>query len=536
MFRLIFVVSVLCPVGAFAQVAEPECAPAGAPDPLAADGGGVRLGNPSLGTVGFTMGGLRFRVRDGAPTGELLVHPHVRRVLCDGPAHRAGIRVGDELVEIEGVDARTLRPLRRVPNERYHFKFRRDDEEFEVTLQAVRRNNLPVATVAKPSLWQAVHRPRIEIGSVFDNSFSLYRIVEVALLADGGFVVGNDGTSELLVFGPEGEFRQAIGRRGTGPGEFMQIGAIGRGSNDSLFVFDPRIGRISVFDSSGELARTAVVGVPIPTMERPANGAPLSAGGWAAGRLVTWREVRDTPTELPDSSPLVRELRAGLDVVRSQRPAAELLFFNEDGTLLGQAGDLLAPEQVSLTQTEWGSGGSLSMTVGRLKIPFQKTLEAAAAWDVVAVGNTDSYEVRILSPDGQDMATIRRSTGPREVPDGYRERWIRGEVAAIDDPGARRERQQLIETVDFPATLPAFRSLAVQEGGRVWVEDYRMPEDEEGPSTWQVYDLDGRHFGEAVLPAGFRLFLITRDSAIGVWKDELEVEYVHVYALDRIEG
>lgn len=50
--------------------------------------------------------------------------------------------------------------------------------------------------------------------------------------------------------------------------------------------------------------------------------------------------------------------------------------------------------------------------------------------------------------------------------------------------------------------------------GRVQVEGFRMPADMDiqGPSTWQIYNLDGRHLGEAVLPANFCPHSTIRDT------------------------
>ena len=400
----------------------------------------------------------------------------------------------------------------------------------------------PVAAVAesaKGNFWKVSPRPHIEIGSVSDSDFAFHEVVGASFLGDGRIVVGNSGTSELLLFAADGEFQEAVGRRGDGPGEFLRIGAVGVGDNDTLFVFDRWNGRISVFDSHGRLAKTATVdaesAIPQAIGQTAGLGVFLSPVGWTTdGVFVASRTVAQEAASESTGMSLPEELPT-TESIYQRRPEAELLFFDNGGTGLGAVRGLMGPERVSFVKRQLSSS---SLTVGstRVDVPFLRTLEAAVGWGVVAFGNTDSYEIRLVYPDGQDAATIRRSMEPVEVTDADRDRWIESELGKIEDLGVRRSRRSLLETVVFPTTLPAFGALAVQEGGRVWVEEFRMPADALGPSTWRIYDLDGRDLGEAVLPAGFRPHSITGDEIIGVWKDDLGVEYLQVYALDAPIG
>ena len=392
------------------------------------------------------------------------------------------------------------------------------------------------------SSWRIGPRPRIEIGSVSDSEFALYGVVGASFLSDGRIVVGNGGTSELLLFGPDGRLQGAVGRRGAGPGEFLQMGAIGVGNTDTVFVYDRWNARISVFDASGELARTGVVdaGSPIPQAMRQAirAGPSLSPAGWTTtGVLVAWRSILELDgLELAGSpSPIAPQ---PLESIRHSRPIAELLFVDSEGRVIGAVNDLPGSESLSFSRTEdhrtAGGSGAVSSTSTQLDVPFLKTLEVTAAWDVVAFGNTARYEIRLVHPDGRAIATMRRPMDTGEVTVRDRDRWIESQLVKIEDVELRSRRRVLYETIDFPSTMPAFRSLAIQEGGRVWVEEFRVPTDVPMPSTWQIYDRRGLHLGQAVLPAGFRPTSISSDQVIGVWKDELDVEYIRVYALEGI--
>lgn len=132
------VVATLHPAPAFAQEPDPElgCTPPGTPDRTS----GIVAGTPSPGTWGFSWGGLT-TLSDGRVA--WADYPVVRKVECDGPAHRAGVRVGDAILEVENADARTSPFPPRIPGKSYKFKLRREEKEFEVTLLTVPRKDHP---------------------------------------------------------------------------------------------------------------------------------------------------------------------------------------------------------------------------------------------------------------------------------------------------------------------------------------------------------------------------------------------------------
>ncbi|MYA32532.1 MAG: hypothetical protein F4164_09625 [Gemmatimonadales bacterium] len=82
-------------------------------------------------------------------------------------------------------------------------------------------------------------------------------------------------------------------------------------------------------------------------------------------------------------------------------------------------------------------------------------------------------------------------------------------------------------------TLPPFKALALQEGGKVWREVYDSAIAEGAPTRWIVTDpsIRGDFGGIVVLPQGFRPYDIGRDYVLGVWSDELGIEFVRMYDL-----
>jgi sugar lactone lactonase YvrE len=83
-------------------------------------------------------------------------------------------------------------------------------------------------------------------------------------------------------------------------------------------------------------------------------------------------------------------------------------------------------------------------------------------------------------------------------------------------------------------TLPPLEGMTLDSLGYLWVlRPSGMPHD---PLTVDVFDPDGRFIGDLSVPGGLRprpAPVIGADYLMGVWADELDVETVRVYRLER---
>lgn len=75
------------------------------------------------------------------------------------------------------------------------------------------------------------------ISSPTEDTFFRY-IRYIHVLSDGNLVVQNYPDQQLYEFSPEGELVQVIGRKGRGPGEFLETFTSFLGPGDSLHVYD----------------------------------------------------------------------------------------------------------------------------------------------------------------------------------------------------------------------------------------------------------------------------------------------------------
>ena len=142
----------------------------------------------------------------------------------------------------------------------------------------------------------------------------------------------------------------------------------------------------------------------------------------------------------------------------------------------------------------------------------------------------DRYELRAYRSDGTLVRIIRRDHELRSP--------ARAELDAVlaqryaDLPEGRRTRL-LAETAEMPLVdfFPAFEALESDPLGYLWVQEYRLP-DQDG-NLWTVFDAEGRVQGFMETPPDLDVFEIGEDYVLGVTADALDVERVQIWPLDR---
>ncbi len=82
------------------------------------------------------------------------------------------------------------------------------------------------------------------------DSVPLTYIEELVPSPDGSIYVLDARTEGALAFGPDGAFRQRIGRRGEGPGELLAPWRLGLLGRDTLWVVDAGRPRVNLYDAS----------------------------------------------------------------------------------------------------------------------------------------------------------------------------------------------------------------------------------------------------------------------------------------------
>ena len=387
---------------------------------------------------------------------------------------------------------------------------------------------IAIATAVEPLWgpgegWTVEPEPLLEIGTVTGASEYLFTDVVAAVrLGNGDIVVADRGASELRSYDAAGNFQWRAGRDGEGPGEFRSLDFVGTTVGDSLVTYDGRLLRAQLFDPGGRLARTYRVAI---------------SEGEAPGRGV----LADKAVGVVDGLLVVRFIEYGERI-----PSGVVRWPPERVAALDLADDsvrslIVLPGNEAYMQAREGGGYTDSPYV------FYNGPEYGAAAGRLAVIDTEAWSVRLISSrDGATTAVFRRDVAPRSVTPALVDLHLDGIVGlAFADPDqapsedVERFRQRWRETPRAP-DLPVLRSVHVDGAGHLWLKPYYVAGAE--PPPFEILAPDGTWLGSVSLPPGLvRAFTqyqapymeIGDDYVLGVWTDELDVQYVRMYRINK---
>ena len=355
--------------------------------------------------------------------------------------------------------------------------------------------------------WRIGSEPAVSIGAVQgDEPYMLVGAIDATMLGDGRIVVANGGTSELRVFDATGIHVATWGGRGEGPGEFGGLHAVERWQGDSIIAWYTSQLGISAFDMQGNYGRT---------WELAQEGSVPLLLGFRAEHAT--RDGSILAIHMPESSDtVVVQLRDGEGRVRSSL-----------GTHTVAEPYIHAP----------GTDQSLLLS---------KTLGHEPVWtpwgDLIVIGHTGRYELRAFAADGSLARIVRRDHVPGSPTPDQIEAYIEGQLAWTSDMAeSRRARwRQGYESAPVAEHFPAFESVMSDATDHLWVAEYefstaaRGTYDERPPRLWTVFDPEGRVLGHVETPEGLWIHEIGEDYILGLALDELNVEYVQVWTLERL--
>lgn len=348
--------------------------------------------------------------------------------------------------------------------------------------------------------WAVSAQPEVVIGVVEgDPDEQLYQARDAVRLRDGRIVVANAGTHELRWYGPDGRFIRSAGGEGGGPGEFGGLGSVARYGADSLMVHDWRHRRVSVFDTSGTFGRSFLLELSAGTFPTGVEFLPdgrvvASSGGIFTGEAEAGLARRPVPRFLMSGE---GELLDSL----GEYPGWES-WVRQDGDRMGVTGRAFGRSGIFQALDDWFYFGATERAELRLHRLSDRTLLRLVRWSALT---------RPVTPE--DIAAYRR-----EQIDEAEERW-------------RDMQREMLEGMPYPETFPVFSMFMVDPTNHVWVRAYPKPGEE--PPRWWVFDPDGRLLFTIATPPDVRIAEIGRDYLLGIVTDELDVEHVVVYGLDR---
>jgi hypothetical protein len=335
-----------------------------------------------------------------------------------------------------------------------------------------------------PDLWTLDDQPAFSIGSVQGND-GLHRVTAAALLSDGSVAILNAGTGEIRTYTRDGKLQRTFGRTGSGPGEFRAFSrAIAVLPGDTIVVFDPRLRRATTISPSGEAATTTFA---------------------TASRAVAGKYIG----RLPDGTHLVAHTlaRGAPNDGRVFQDSVQLIQHDAGGAVMAELARLATTEMIGVSRP----GGAVQI----MEMPFGARVWIERAESGIIVAHSRASELRVYSFSGALQRIIRRDDPVAPLSDRHRNVYPES-----DFPG-----------MTLPDALPAFDMVVVGSRNLVWLARV-PPSRREEMITWDALDSSGSIVKRLHVPKELTVHQITDAELVASGRDDMGVEYVHVYALE----
>lgn len=347
--------------------------------------------------------------------------------------------------------------------------------------------------------WTLSAEPRVDIGAAeADEPYQFGSIVAATFLPNGGFAVVDGQSSTLRAYDAGGAHRWSAGGQGGGPGEFNRPSAVLPWA-DSLVVWDPGRQDASFFSADGAFVRSFKV--------------DAGAAGYST-RSVALTPGGDLLLFAAGSTGLLGGRPPAQGMARERDPVLRVDL--ETGALLDTVGVYPGMEWYA---TEGGIGPP----------PFGHMTWFALRDSTLVVGTSEDFSVDLYGLDGR-LAGIERVGGmDLAVHDGdmeaYREAW----ADVVDDPEALKRLLDRLDAIPAPERKAAYSRILADDAGNLWLLE--PPTGPIQPKRAFVISAEGRWLGSVALPDRFVPLDVSASAIVGLWRDELDVQHVRVYAI-----
>ena len=359
---------------------------------------------------------------------------------------------------------------------------------------------------------ELAEEPTLSIGQLSGPDELLFgRIQSARRDAAGNVVVADNQAYEIRIFDEEGRHLRSLGREGEGPGEFESLQGAWPVADGGIVAADIILDRITRFGAEGTPIGTA-------TLAGRDNLRGIFTLGLAGPDMVLSRASPRTVLTVESLSGSMKDM---MDAMFGGEENRRLVFVRHrfDGTLV----DTVAQGRDALrASVSRGTGTEMELTT--FTVPFSPRFVAAGSSHGVVVTDGAAYGLRVFGEDGV-LRMIARLEDPRPIrTDAHLERYVRGYHRS--DERVIQEYIERYRQSPLPDSLPAYTDLLFAEGGEVWAQRYRLPD--ESMARWDIFAADGVYLGRVGVPASFRIEEVSRGEALGVATDELGVERVQL--------
>lgn len=365
------------------------------------------------------------------------------------------------------------------------------------------------ASTADVTLAAAVRQPIERVDRFIELDEPLYRLGGAAAPEEEAFGllrgieldsrdrlwVGDIMASQISRFGSDGAFLDRVGRKGEGPGEYLQLEVIGL-AGEGAVVLDQEQDRVTEVDANGELVGSH----RIPPY---------------------WEEV---PRIVLGYSPPSAFVFTPVDNFMSEPPKGPAWLSTGEYRVVRETYGDTVTDQVLLQVpglVQYWDGSDWHRSPLN---PFPRVAVSAVG---VGVAGLLEADLVFAPPDGSeivayDMDGPGLELGP-ELLDAFRS-YVRASesslIASLD----------LIQDAGLPERVAEFDRVTASNEGVFWLR--RMGDTWAGDEArWEVVTASGTHLGTAVLPSSEVIVAASDDRVVTRLRDDYGADVLSVYAL-----
>lgn len=342
-------------------------------------------------------------------------------------------------------------------------------------------------TTSAVTTWSVDSAPLVDIpDTTAAGKVAFSYPVGATRLSDGSIVIADGWDARVQYFDSRGSLRATAGRKGEGPGEFSAPTWLGQCGVDSVFVWDFRLGRMTVLDQAGRYVRSFRV--------------PAEPGDLVTPALMTCS-------------------RQGLFALLT-------IGSDEMSNSFDPAGDTPVHGPLWLADAE---GRTLTVvgtvTLGRVR-PLGGVAHVAVTADRLFLGTNDSAYVAAYTLDGVAAGTFSLRVARRPPTEANYQKALEQQVAQMLDADARRQMMDVMAPIPMPELVPPYAGMFASPDGTVWIQVSHP-----GDSTTALRGIHakGRIVSDLNVSADLRVFEVGGDYVLGASEDALGVPHVVVY-------
>ncbi len=369
--------------------------------------------------------------------------------------------------------------------------------------------------------WKVAAEPSFETRPVLgDRPGLLMSTVGVSRSGENTVIV-DQGAVGVRFFGPGGELLlRDLGRSGELPGEFEAINLVPAPSADSLVLWDRMNRRFTLLAPDGSGFRL------VPRAESPARGDGATIRVLThlglIGDMLLMKSTGSDPSGFQDRGVMgtndafwLENLYDGERVEIGEFAGVQFLYSSTGAELAQELMESMSIPPIELLITP----------------PFRSPASAAPARGSFVLTKGEGPEILRFGEDGA-LLSVMRIRKPRPVTASDVEAFVEWRAQALDSAGDMRSGlRAMVGRLPIPEVWPGFERLLVDTEGWTWAQLYHY--DPSRSNTWVVFDPEGRAQGTVETPPRLDVHFIGEDFILGVVRDELNVQFVREYALER---